>query len=83
MICIVFVCRKMYRTSSSLGLLSRRIRINFKAFASTDANFDLPNPCIAIAPDANHIVCYHPEKPHPYEYTKPIDRTDPALAQVR
>ena len=73
----------MYRTSSSLGLLSRRIRINFKAFASTDANFDLPNPCIAMGPDANHIVCYHPEKPHPYEYTKPIDRTDPALAQVR
>jgi len=71
----------MYRTTC-LGLLSRRIVTTISAFSSSDANVNLPNPCIAMAPDKNHIVCYHPEKPHPYEYTKSIDRNDPSFAQV-
>jgi hypothetical protein len=71
----------MFRITS-LGLLSRRIGTSISAFASSDATVNLPNPSIAIAPDTNHIVCYHPEKPHPYEYTKPIDRNDPNFAQV-
>ena len=64
----------MYRLTC-LRLLSRR-------FASSDASVNLPNPCIALVPDSNHIICYHPEKPHPYEFTKPIDRNDPSFAQV-
>lgn len=71
----------MYRTIR-LGLFSRRIKTIFSAFSSSDASVNLPNPCIAMAPNTNHIVCYHPEKPHPYEFTKPIDRNDPSLAQV-
>ncbi|CAF0971649.1 unnamed protein product [Didymodactylos carnosus] len=34
-----------------------------------------------MSPDGSHIVCYHPEKLHPYEFTKPIDRNDPSMAQ--
>lgn len=72
----------MYRITC-LGLLPRRISTStIKAFASSDATLNLPNPCIAMAPDTNHIICYHPEKPHPYEYTKPIDRNDPSFAKV-
>ncbi len=71
----------MYRTTS-LGLLSRRMVTTISAFASSDASVNLPNPCIAMAPDTNHIVCYHPEKLHPYEYTKPIDRNDASFTQV-
>ncbi|CAF0773003.1 unnamed protein product [Rotaria sordida] len=62
-------------------LLLRRISTTISAFASSDVNVNLPNPCIAMAPDTNHIVCYHPEKPHPYEYTKPIDRNDPSFTK--
>lgn len=79
--CRLIFILNMYRTAS-FGFLSRRIFTNLTAWASTDASVNLPNPCIAMAPDADHIVCYHPEKAHPYEYTKAIDRTDPALAQV-
>ena len=68
----------MYRTTC-LGLLSRRI----SAFASSDVRMNLPNPCVAMGPDTNHIVCYHPEKTHPYEFTKPIDRNDSNFAKVR
>ncbi|CAF1416874.1 unnamed protein product [Adineta steineri] len=71
----------MYRTTICLRLISRRISTTFSAFASSDSSVNLPNPCIAMAPDTNHIICYHPEKSHPYEYTKPIDRTDPSFAQ--
>lgn len=71
----------MYRTAS-LALFSRRWMMNIPAFASSDASVNLPNPSIAMAPDTNHIVCYHPEKEHPYEYTKPIDRTDASFTQV-
>lgn len=71
----------MFRTTS-LALFSRRLMTNITAFASSDATNALPNPCIAMAPDTNHIVCYHPEKEHPYEYTKPIDRTDSSFTQV-
>jgi hypothetical protein len=71
----------MYRTTY-LRLLSGRISTTFSAFASSDTSVNLPNPCIAMAPDTNHIVCYHPEKEHPYEYTKSIDRNDPSFAQV-
>jgi hypothetical protein len=71
----------MYRTAS-LRLLSRRMVTTISAFASSDASVNLPNPCIAMAPDTNHIVCYHPEKLHPYEYTKPIDRNDASFTQV-
>jgi hypothetical protein len=72
----------MYRTTC-LGLLSRRISTTISAFVSSDASVNLPNPCIAVVHDTNHIVCYHPEKEHPYEYTKPIDRNDQSFAQVR
>lgn len=71
----------MYRTTS-LTLFSRRLMTNIRAFASSDATSTLPNPCIAMAPDTNHIVCYHPENEHPYELTKPIDRTDSSFTQV-
>jgi hypothetical protein len=67
----------MYRTICR-ALVSRRIVTTISANASVN----LPNPCIAMAPDTNHIVCYHPEKFHPYEYTKPIDRNDSSFAQV-
>jgi hypothetical protein len=67
----------MYRTICR-ELVSRRI----VRTTSTNASVNLPNPCIAMAPDTNHIVCYHPEKLHPYEYTKPIDRNDSSFAQV-
>ncbi|CAF0813706.1 unnamed protein product [Rotaria sp. Silwood1] len=63
------------------GLLSRQISTIISAFSSSDVSVNLPNPCIAMAPDTNHIVCYHPEKPHPYEYTKSIDRNDPSFAK--
>jgi hypothetical protein len=72
----------MYRTICRGLASSRRIGITISACASSDASINLPNPCIAMAPDTNHIVCYHPEKPHPYEYTKSIDRNDPSFAQV-
>ena len=71
----------MYRTTC-LRLLSRQFTTTISAFASSDASVNLPNPCIAMVPDSNHIICYHPEKPHPYEFTKPIDRNDPSFAQV-
>jgi hypothetical protein len=71
----------MYRTAS-FALFTRRWIINLPAFASSNANVNLPNPCIAMAPDTNHIVCYHPEKEHSYEFTKPIDRTDTSFTQV-
>lgn len=77
----------MMHRAAGLRFLSRQVVLNttkrLVASASSDAKMQLPNPCIAMAPDSNHIICYHPEKPHPYEYTKPIDRTDPSFRQVR
>lgn len=63
-------------------MLSPRISTTISAFASSNASVNLPNPCIAMVPDTNHIVCYHPEKPHAYEYTKSIDRNDPSCNKV-
>ncbi|UJR25173.1 hypothetical protein I4U23_006528 [Adineta vaga] len=70
----------MYRVICR-GLLTRPKTTMLSACISSDSSTNLPNPCIAMAPDTSHIVCYHPEKPHPYEYTKPIDRTDSSFAQ--
>ncbi|CAF5197393.1 unnamed protein product, partial [Rotaria magnacalcarata] len=72
----------MMHRITCLGLLPRRISTaTVSAFASSNVSVNLPNPCIAMAPDTNHIVCYHPEVPHPYESTKPIDRNDPSFAK--
>ena len=71
----------MYR-ALRLGLVPRRMTSGLSAFTSSDATLNAPNPCIAMTPDANHIVCYHPEKPHPYENTRPIDRSDASFIQV-
>ena len=78
---IWFFIAPMYR-ALRLGLLPRRAISVRSAFVSSDATVNAPNPCIAMAPDTNHIVCYHPEKPHPYENTRPIDRSDPSFIQV-
>lgn len=67
---------------TSLALLSRRLTIRCALVSSDATASNLPNPCIAMAPDSNHIVCYHPEKPHPYDQTRPIDRTDSSFARV-
>ncbi|CAF3402742.1 unnamed protein product [Rotaria socialis] len=71
----------MMHRITCLRLLPRRISTTVSPFASSNVSVNLPNPCIAMAPDTNHIVCYHPEVPHPYESTKPIDRNDPSFAK--
>ncbi|CAF1167217.1 unnamed protein product [Adineta ricciae] len=72
----------MYRVLYKRLLARPLTTKTLSAFVSSDSTINLPNPCIAMAPDSNHIVCYHPEKPHPYEFTKPIDRTDASFAQA-
>lgn len=69
--------------SMRLCLLKHHLTKSISVFISSDAAADLPNPCIAMGADANYIVCHHPEKSHPYEKTRPIDRNDPTFAQVR
>ena len=73
----------MYRIACQKLLLTPRIVTNISVVSLSDVVSNLPNPCIAMGPDSNHIVCYHPEKKHPYEYTKPIDRNDASFSKVR
>jgi hypothetical protein len=80
----IFADKEMNRVSSVALLLARRNPVAYRFTRnSSHSTTTLANPCIAVAPDSKHIVCYHPEKDHPYENTRPIDRTDSSFAQVR
>ena len=34
----------------------------------------IPNPAIVVTGKKSPILCWHPEKPFPYEHTKPLPR---------
>ncbi|RNA28972.1 hypothetical protein BpHYR1_011968 [Brachionus plicatilis] len=59
-----------------------KISGNLKFFANTcyslirrnASNSGFPNPTIVMCNDSKHVLCYHPEPEHPYEFTKPIER---------
>lgn len=58
---------------SSKNVLRLFNAVTVRRFASSNSKTNIPEERIVLSADGTTFIAWHPEKPFPYECTKPID----------